>query len=325
MTSNLDELIKVPTVGMSHEDWLRARKAGIGGSDAAGIVGLSPFEGATPTALYYDKTSDEITPSGTTEKMRWGTLLEPAVADEYARRHPGVTVKSYPYILRRPDAEYMIADLDRICIGANDELYGLEIKTTGSDNGWGNVRDEDDSTVPMHYILQVQHYMAVTGLPYFDVACLIRGQHYVQRRVARNNTIIAKLMEIEHDFWRCVETRTPPEWDTKAVMREMLQQAYPVVVKGKSVQLSEELRWIIDAYSKVEAEVDSLKAQLKPLEYELKSYKRQICEAMGDAEVATLGDITVTYKAQYRSPQAATVYRKFALKLPEPVEQEMRW
>ena len=40
--------------GLSREEWLDYRKKGIGGSDAAAIMGVSPF--ATKTDLYYDKT-----------------------------------------------------------------------------------------------------------------------------------------------------------------------------------------------------------------------------------------------------------------------------
>lgn len=43
----------VDTENLSREDWLSYRRKGIGGSDAAAIMGMSPF--CTKRDLYYDK------------------------------------------------------------------------------------------------------------------------------------------------------------------------------------------------------------------------------------------------------------------------------
>ena len=43
----------VDTETLSREDWLSYRRKGIGGSDAAAIMGMSPF--CTKRDLYYDK------------------------------------------------------------------------------------------------------------------------------------------------------------------------------------------------------------------------------------------------------------------------------
>ena len=40
---------------MSHEDWLKLRKTGIGGSDAAALCGLNPY--ASAIHVFQDKTS----------------------------------------------------------------------------------------------------------------------------------------------------------------------------------------------------------------------------------------------------------------------------
>lgn len=47
--------------GLSREEWLDYRKKGIGGSDAAAIMGVSPF--ATKRDLFYDKTGKEMAES----------------------------------------------------------------------------------------------------------------------------------------------------------------------------------------------------------------------------------------------------------------------
>ena len=45
--------VLVSTEGLPEKEWLEYRRRGIGGSDAAAILGISPF--ATARDLYYDK------------------------------------------------------------------------------------------------------------------------------------------------------------------------------------------------------------------------------------------------------------------------------
>ena len=45
--------VLVSTEGLTNEQWLEYRRLGIGGSDAAAVMGLSPF--CTMRDLYYDK------------------------------------------------------------------------------------------------------------------------------------------------------------------------------------------------------------------------------------------------------------------------------
>ena len=45
--------ILVGTEGLPREQWLEYRRKGIGGSDAAAVLGISPFR--TGRDLYYDK------------------------------------------------------------------------------------------------------------------------------------------------------------------------------------------------------------------------------------------------------------------------------
>ena len=50
---NYQPEVLVDTADLSREDWLDYRRLGIGGSDAAAIMGLSPF--STIRDLYFDK------------------------------------------------------------------------------------------------------------------------------------------------------------------------------------------------------------------------------------------------------------------------------
>ena len=50
--------ILVGTEGLPREQWLEYRRKGIGGSDAAAVLGISPFR--TGRDLYYDKLTPEL-------------------------------------------------------------------------------------------------------------------------------------------------------------------------------------------------------------------------------------------------------------------------
>ncbi|MCP1399259.1 putative phage-related endonuclease [Bacillus cereus] len=50
--------VLITTEDMAHEQWLEARKSGIGGSDAAAIAGLNKW--SSPIRVYYDKISETV-------------------------------------------------------------------------------------------------------------------------------------------------------------------------------------------------------------------------------------------------------------------------
>ena len=73
-------LTKIPTLNMTHEEWLQRRKTGIGGSDAGAICGLNPY--VSPMGVYLDKISTETTDLDN-EAMRQGRDLEEYVARRF--------------------------------------------------------------------------------------------------------------------------------------------------------------------------------------------------------------------------------------------------
>lgn len=80
-TSTYEPLVLVDTADLPEEEWLEYRRRGIGGSDAAAILGVSPF--ATARDLYYDKlkvVSYEDGESNWVQK-KVGHLLEDLVAE----------------------------------------------------------------------------------------------------------------------------------------------------------------------------------------------------------------------------------------------------
>jgi len=191
------------------EEQLKARACGLGGSDCAAALGLSPWK--APVELYHEKCAalgDEITlevevlPS---EPMRWGILLEPVIRQEYALR-TGRTVHVPTTTLQHPEHAFMVGNLDGI---TNDQRL-LEVKTARTTYGWG---EPDTDQIPQFYLLQVQHYLCITALPVADVAVLIGGQEYRQYEIPADLELQEMIIEGERVFWDAVLARTPPEID----------------------------------------------------------------------------------------------------------------
>ena len=285
-------MIRIPTAGLTREEWLGLRRQGIGGSEAAAVCGVNPYR--SPMSVYLDKLGELPEEGDAGERAYWGTVLEDIVARHYAEVN-GAKVRRVNYILIDAERPYMLANLDREAI-KDGERYGYEGKTTDSRNAaaWEN------DGVPLNYQYQVQHYMSVTGLAFFDVACLIGGNRYVQRRVYRDDELIEAIREAEASFWLGVETRTPPAWDGSADGWEVIKKLHPTSEPGKEIALPEELAGTLETYLRLEACRKACAAELKATEQERDMYKQELCAAMGDAETAHLNGYTLSYKTTTR-------------------------
>lgn len=185
---------------MSREEWIAARKKGIGGSDASAILGLNPY--SSPLSVYLDKIgkSEE---KETTEAMRQGTDLEQYVAERFCEE-TGKKVKRVNKILQHTDYPWMLANIDRDIVG---EDAGLECKTTSP---YSKFKFEEGEINP-HYYWQSMHYMAVTGAKKWYVAILVLGKSFHVFEVARDEDAIAALIDAEQVFWEGhVEKKIPP-------------------------------------------------------------------------------------------------------------------
>jgi putative phage-type endonuclease len=177
------------------------RRTGLGGSDAAAALGLSPWQ--TPYDLWEQKRG-LAPPLEQTEPMLWGHLLEDIIRREYAKR-TGMEVRPVKELIRHPKHAWMFAHLDGK-IGADNRAI-LEVKCARTSEGWG---EPDTSEVPLHYLLQIHHYLSVTAAEVCDVAVLIGGSDFRLYQVERDPEIEEHLVEGEAAFWQQVEQGVPP-------------------------------------------------------------------------------------------------------------------
>lgn len=160
--------VLVDTADLSREDWLDYRRLGIGGSDAAAIMGLSPF--STIRDLYFDKIG--VTPVIEEEEENWvakevGHRLEDLVAMIFAKK-TGLEVFPVRKMFRHPLYPFMLADVDYFIRFPDGSIGILECKTCNY-----NAKDKwADDGIPENYVLQVRHYLAVMNMNKAYIACL---------------------------------------------------------------------------------------------------------------------------------------------------------
>lgn len=249
--------------------WLAHRQTGIGGSDAASAVGLSPYK--TGYQLYLEKRGEaQAEDLAGNSSVEWGTRLEDVIADAYAEKTQQ-KVHRVNQMLRHPEHRYMIANLDRRIVGTP---HGLEIKTADK---WAAIGDEwgPDGTdkVPMHYIIQVQHYMAVTGYKRFDVAALIGGNDLRIYHIPRDESLIEMLIKLEGDFWRGVQDGIPP----MAATYEEATKKFPMQRIGSEIEATDDIRALV-------VRLAQRKADEKAIKHEISRIQASIGEFFGDHE-----------------------------------------
>ena len=154
--------VLVSTENLTEQEWLAYRRQGIGGSDVAAILGISPFR--TARDLYDDKLNiaSAVDDTGNWVALEMGHLLEPLVAQIFTKK-TGLEVFQIKKMFQHPQYPFMLADVDYFVRLPNGEIALLEIKTTNynaKDHWW----KDGEEYVPVYYETQGRHYMAVMDM-----------------------------------------------------------------------------------------------------------------------------------------------------------------
>lgn len=281
-----DLLIK--TTDLSHSDWLEARKLGITGTDLGGLTGVSKY--STPMKVYLDKIG-ELEPIEDNEAMYWGRIMEDVIAKDFQARNETMKVNRVNAILKHPEYEWALGNIDRLITNENGEKGILEIKTVSEyiKNAW------EGEEVPPQYMVQLQWYMFVAGVKFGYFAALIGGNKYIQKYVERDEELIEMLKNIAHDFWNNnVLTKTPPLVDGSEASTDLLKSLYPDSKPGTEMVLPEEAAELIE-------QREELKCQAKELEVQISECENKLKDLLKENEVGICGDRKVTWRTYSRT------------------------
>ena len=195
----------------TREEWLEARKLGIGGSDIGALLGLSQFK--SPLQVFYEKT--EGATQEVNEAMEIGAAIEPWIRQQWIASGAGVRVhdmvysdlvtiqsQTIPFLLHSPDALLF----DNTVTSAPEPIAGIEIKNIRSDAHW--------DPLPEFYMAQVQHGLLCSGLDRWIVVALVAGQKLITREIEPDKEIQGRIALEAEKFWTShVLANVPPEPD----------------------------------------------------------------------------------------------------------------
>lgn len=291
---------KIPTSGMSKEEWTRLRSATIGGSDAAAILGLNPYK--SPYALWAEKTG-KVIPEDISRKeaVRLGTDLEEYVAKRFTEA-TGKKVRRENYTVFRDDMPYAHANYDRLVVG---ERAGLEIKTTNA----LHLSKFKNGEFPANYYCQCCHYLLVSGMERWYLAVLVLGVELKVFTIERDEAELEALKEAEARFWESVQTNTPPAIDGMDSTIDALNAAFPSSEPDTEMDLT--------GCAADLAILDECSQQIKALEEKKSAAQARIMEIMGSTERGGYGSYTVTWKSQTRQTFDRKKWEKERGKIPQ--------
>lgn len=260
----------------AREDWLAARRKGIGGSDAAAALGQSRYKSSYE--LWAEKTGALADEKPDTERMLFGRVMESVIANLYAERH-GVHVRRRNAIIHHPKYHFMLANVDRVIEGVR---VGLECKNVDSlAYRFGEWGEPGSDQVPTEYLLQCAHYMFVLDYPEWHLAACIGGNHLATYVIHRDRELDEMVVDGESAFWNRVESGQPPGFDFEqrnAV--ELLRRLHPGT-SGGTIALDAD----VDHWHAVRLEADQ---QVGMYQAVSDGARAHILHAMGNAAVGTL-------------------------------------
>ncbi|AZM91469.1 lambda-exonuclease family protein [Streptomyces sp. W1SF4] len=194
-------------------EWHAARAAGIGGSEIAAVMGLSPYE--SRFSLWHRKKG-LVAPVEETDVMYWGKIHEPAICAEFGKRHPEWRVEEAPTYSRG----VQIANPDRLLLRPRELGELLEAKTSRDDEHWGEPGTDE---IPVHYRAQCLWYLDVLGARRCHVAVLIGLSDYREYVVEYDEAEARLLRDGGAEFMRTLGAGERPDIDGHSATYQVLR------------------------------------------------------------------------------------------------------
>lgn len=310
--------IVVSTENLPYEDWLEYRETGIGGSDASVVCGINRYK--SPIELWMEKVNN-FPPQEVGESAYWGTQLESLVREEFTKR-TGIEVNLVKQLLQSDEHPFMLANLDGVC---DDPIYGdciFEAKTASAFKA-----NEWEDAIPDEYMLQVQHYMAVTGCKAAYIAVLIGGNTFRWRLIERDEELISMLIQLEETFWGYVQNSTPPPVGGSEACAKYLAEKYSDSIVKSAIELPFKAEVIIKEYNLACKKLSDITEQKQLAENKLK-------QLLGNNGIGSISGNIVSWKSVsqerldtktlksehptlYKKYANTTTYRRFSVKSAE--------
>ena len=270
------------------------RTSGLGGSDVAAVLGLSRYR--SPFDVWLEKTHDPAwQPSEDNPMMRFGRLVEPALARAYMEDKDRIVVQG----VNGGPFDEPIWHPGGVVFAHPDGL----VEDDGTDGGgvWEGKTAYDDRDwkdgVPPGYEAQVRSYLATLGEPWCDVTVMFRQtadiNHY---RIDADPVLDAGIITLAERFWNdYVMTGIQPPMDGSPAVSRFLLDRFPR-------QTTEEVMTADERLDEIARQLASDRHGLAILESSKANAENAIKAAMGEyGRIAGTG-----WAATWRRSKGAT-------------------
>jgi len=270
------ELVLPVDPGMT--EWLTLRRAGLGGTDAATIMGANKF--ANLFSMWMDKTST-LPPENLSSDLLWfGHEVEPMMRRRFTTETNIATRRVGT--LRSKTHPFMQANID----GLTADGGILEIKSTDWFTDAG--KEWTGGDIPDHPWWQVQHCLAVSGRSHGWFVALVGRKFVIAGPIERDEEAIERLIAAEQAFWeQYVVGGVAPPINFETIDEDEARSRFPVATPDATVA--------IDAQPIPEIWTDHLDSFLtaRTTESDAKKAKEaakaKLMGLIGDKQLLTLG------------------------------------
>ena len=255
---------------MTQEDWDKYRseqtkKPVIGGSEVATVLGVQPNYAKAPFILWLEKTGQKEPDKPDNDFIKWGNILEPVVRKQFALE-TGFKVYQNNFVLQHDEHEFMIANIDGEVQDPSQKGRGvLEVKTTSE---WNN-KEWDGEKVPIAYMAQVQHYLAVTGYNYAYIVVLIGGNKLRWWFIPRDEEIINSIIQAEKDFIEKVVKEIPPTIGGTEGESKYIASLYPDAI-DEEMSIPQNIEDLASEYQELDELVKASKKRMDTIKNQIK-------------------------------------------------------
>ena len=242
----------------SYKQFSLDRRKGIGGSDIAAIMGLSPFR--TALDVFLEKTTDGE--GADSQCMQRGRRLEKYILEEYAERNeeelevniPVIKSKEYPFLIGHIDAK------------VKDKNIIVEAKSVA---GFASIWNDE---IPIYYRTQVAHYASIADADRVDVAVLFDRWNFACYTYWRNKELEAKIKKTAIDFWNNHIIKGIPPAPEKI---EDAQKMYSKVSnQEEEIEINKEIELSVKELQKITVEKKELKEKEETIKLDIMKYMK---------------------------------------------------
>ena len=248
------EYIEVQKDETKKAAWLEKRKHYVTGTDAAKLLGLSPFGGIFD--VWLDKTGQapEFTQNAA---MRAGSAFESAILKMYAEDTDANLEHVDGYTLVTCDKYPRLgASLDgwNHTLGCPVDAKNIRWKN----EKWGDAWTDE---FPEYYKTQLQVQMMVTGAKFAHLAVMFSGQDFNIYTMEYDEELAQKIVDASEAFWPYVENSEMPDASGSESTSNYIKEHFAEGTPDKEKEPDEELAKNVEAYVKASEEEKSAKAR----------------------------------------------------------------